>query len=148
MNKIRLWKTVCTCLAISVCFLSMGSYPSSAAEYPDKPIIFVVGNNPGSVQDLVSRRLARLVEASLKVPLPIENRPGGGGIPSWVHVKKQPADGYTLTLTGLSSFGVRVGKAVKTGSAIARWPFWLTTRLPWAYSPPAMPIRQRESCAY
>lgn len=93
--------------------VGMSAQSASAAGYPEKPIVFVVGNNPGSVQDLVARRLARLVEVSLKVPVPIENRPGGGGVPSWVQVKNQPADGYTITLTGLSSYGVRVGKAVK-----------------------------------
>jgi putative tricarboxylic transport membrane protein len=87
---------------------------AGGAAYPEKTITLVVANNAASVQDLVARELARSVEKSLKVSMPVENRPGGDSVVGWTYVKSQPADGYTLVLLNVDGYAQKAGQADST----------------------------------
>jgi tripartite-type tricarboxylate transporter receptor subunit TctC len=69
-----------------------------AAEYPAKPIRFVVPSSPGGGADVLGRSIAlRLADARGK-PVVVENRSGAGGIIGYEIVAKAPPDGYTLLI--------------------------------------------------
>ena len=70
----------------------------AAAEYPEKPVEFVVPWPPGDLEDVLTRMIAEDFQAEYGVPAAVVNKPGGGGgpFPGAVEVAKAPADGYTV----------------------------------------------------
>lgn len=72
--------------------------PAQAKEYPDRPIRLIVASTAGSAPDVLARILSRELEASLKQPVIVDNRPGAGGVVGTDALAKSAADGYTLGL--------------------------------------------------
>jgi len=68
------------------------------AEYPEKPVEFVVPWPPGDLEDVVTRMIAEDFQEKYGVPAAVVNKPGGGGgpFPGAVEVANAPADGYTV----------------------------------------------------
>jgi tripartite-type tricarboxylate transporter receptor subunit TctC len=68
------------------------------AEYPEKPVEFVVPWPPGDLEDVLPRMIAEDFQAAYGVPAAVVNKPGGGGgpFPGAVEVANAPADGYTI----------------------------------------------------
>ncbi|UWR05457.1 tripartite tricarboxylate transporter substrate binding protein (plasmid) [Ruegeria conchae] len=68
------------------------------AEYPEKPVSFVVPWPPGDLEDVLTRLIADEFQAMYGVPAAVVNKPGGGGgpFPGAVEVATAPADGYTV----------------------------------------------------
>jgi len=68
------------------------------AEYPEKPVEFVVPWPPGDLEDVVTRMIAEDFQEKYGVPAAVVNKPGGGGgpFPGAIEVANAPADGYTV----------------------------------------------------
>ena len=68
------------------------------AEYPEKPVEFVVPWPPGDLEDVLTRMIAEDFQAAYDVPAAVVNKPGGGGgpFPGAIEVATAPADGYTI----------------------------------------------------
>jgi tripartite-type tricarboxylate transporter receptor subunit TctC len=68
------------------------------AEYPEKPVEFVVPWPPGDLEDVLTRMIADQFQADYGVPAAVVNKPGGGGgpFPGAIDVANAPADGYTV----------------------------------------------------
>ncbi|WP_166418758.1 tripartite tricarboxylate transporter substrate binding protein [Cochlodiniinecator piscidefendens] len=68
------------------------------AEYPEKPVSFVVPWPPGDLEDVLTRLIADEFQSMYGVPAAVVNKPGGGGgpFPGAVEVATAPADGYTI----------------------------------------------------
>ena len=64
------------------------------AEYPEKPVSFIVPWPPGDLEDV----LTRMIQAEYGVSAAVVNKPGGGGgpFPGAIDVATAPADGYTI----------------------------------------------------
>lgn len=71
---------------------------SARAEYPEKPVAFVVPWPPGDLEDVLTRIIADEFQKTYGVPAAVVNKPGGGGgpFPGAVEVALAPADGYTI----------------------------------------------------
>lgn len=71
---------------------------TAVAEYPEKPVSFIVPWPPGDLEDVLTRMIADDFQAEYGVPAAVVNKPGGGGgpFPGAVEVAKAPADGYTI----------------------------------------------------
>jgi len=71
---------------------------SALAEYPEKPVEFVVPWPPGDLEDVLTRMIAEDFQAKYDVPTAVVNKPGGGGgpFPGAIEVANAPADGYTI----------------------------------------------------
>ncbi len=69
-----------------------------AQAYPVKPVRIINPFSPGGSLDLVSRLLAKSMNAELGQPFIVENRPGAGGSIGIELVAKSPPDGYTLLM--------------------------------------------------
>jgi len=68
------------------------------AEYPEKPVSFVVPWPPGDLEDVLTRMIAEEFQETYGVAAAVVNKPGGGGgpFPGAVEVAVAPADGYTV----------------------------------------------------
>lgn len=73
-----------------------------AADWPERPIRFVVPYSAGGGVDILARLVSAKMSASLKQPIVVENRLGAGGAIAVEHVAKSPADGYTVLFDSLS----------------------------------------------
>ena len=68
------------------------------AEYPEKPVEFVVPWAPGDLEDVITRMIAEDFQEAYGVPAAVVNKPGGGGgpFPGAVEVAGAEPDGYTV----------------------------------------------------
>lgn len=71
---------------------------AAQAEYPEKPVEFVVPWPPGDLEDVLTRMIAEDFQTAYGVPTAVVNKPGGGGgpFPGAIAVATAPADGYTI----------------------------------------------------
>ncbi|MEE9376263.1 MAG: tripartite tricarboxylate transporter substrate-binding protein [Rhizobiaceae bacterium] len=68
------------------------------AEYPEKPVQFIVPWPPGDLEDVLTRMIAEDFQKKYNVPAAVINKPGGGGgpFPGAIAVATAPSDGYTI----------------------------------------------------
>jgi tripartite-type tricarboxylate transporter receptor subunit TctC len=69
-----------------------------AADYPARPVRFVVGFLPGGPSDTIARVLAAKLGEGLGQTVLVDNRAGAGGNVSAEIVAKSQPDGYTILL--------------------------------------------------
>ncbi|MDB5873328.1 MAG: extra-cytoplasmic solute receptor [Ramlibacter sp.] len=87
----RRWavKTLLACIAA----VAAGT---AAAEYPDKPIRFVLPVSAGGGADVTARHVALRLAKRLGQPILIDNKTGAGGMLAADTVAKAAPDGYTF----------------------------------------------------
>jgi tripartite-type tricarboxylate transporter receptor subunit TctC len=71
------------------------------ADWPNKPVRWIVPFPPGGAMDAIARTVGEKVAMTLNQPFIIENRPGAGGNIGADFVAKQPGDGYTMMITSI-----------------------------------------------
>lgn len=76
---------------------------AQAADYPAKPIRFIVPYTAGGTTDLVARTVGQKVSEKLGQPVIIENRGGAGGNIGMDVVAKAAPDGYTIGFGAIST---------------------------------------------
>src|SRR5262245_31358617 len=72
--------------------------PAVAADYPTRPIRVVVPYAGAGTMDIAARILFERVAKAIGQPMPIDNRPGAGGMIGTEQAAKSAPDGYTLVL--------------------------------------------------
>jgi len=78
---------------------ALGIAPTGAfAQYPDKPLKFVVPWPPGGAADIMARLIAEGLAKEFGQPVVVDNRPGAGGMMATEQVTRMPPDGYTILL--------------------------------------------------
>ncbi len=82
----------------AVALAAAGLTGAAHAEYPEKPVEFIVPWPPGDLEDVLTRMIAEDFQAEYGVPAAVVNKPGGGGgpFPGAIAVATAPADGYTI----------------------------------------------------
>jgi tripartite-type tricarboxylate transporter receptor subunit TctC len=80
-------------LALALIPLSCG-----AADYPVKPVRWVVPYPPAGTTDVLARVVAQWLTEKMGQPFVIENKPGAGNNIGVEFVVNAPADGYTMLL--------------------------------------------------
>src|SRR5215207_238557 len=88
-----------TILALAAAGLALTGTAPAAAQYPDKPMRWILPFPAGGAVDLVARTVAAKMSEDLGKPIIIENKAGAGGIIATDAVAKSAPDGYTLLLT-------------------------------------------------
>ena len=85
-------------LAVGLTLVSLISFPfpTWAQDYPTKPITVYCSYVAGATTDITARALASGVEKLLKVPVMVENKPGGNSTVCASLLATKKPDGYTL----------------------------------------------------
>ncbi|CAG9177371.1 hypothetical protein LMG23992_03488 [Cupriavidus laharis] len=86
-------------LTAAVFALSALPAAQALAEYPDKPIRFVVPFAAGSATDQLARAIGQAVTVDSKVTVVVDNKPGANGFIAATDVAKASPDGYTVLIT-------------------------------------------------
>ena len=81
-------------LALAAAAASGGSF--AQGRFPDKPLNWIVGFPPGGSADVMTRLVAKKLEAKLGQSVVVDNRPGASGAIALQLAAKAVPDGYTL----------------------------------------------------
>jgi tripartite-type tricarboxylate transporter receptor subunit TctC len=81
---------------------------AARADYPDRPVKFVVANTPGGPSDIVARIVTAALDQSTGKTFIVENRGGAGGNIGMEYVARSNPDGYTILLA-TNAFSVNYG---------------------------------------
>jgi tripartite-type tricarboxylate transporter receptor subunit TctC len=65
---------------VTLLILAMGAKFSLAEQWPSKPITIIHPWAAGGASDLITRAFAEGLEKRLRVPVIVENKPGGSGL--------------------------------------------------------------------
>lgn len=79
---------------------------AQAAEFPGKPLRFIVPYPPGGPLDTMARLLAEKVRASLGQPVIVENKAGAGGNIGADLIARAAPDGYTLGMAAVATHAI------------------------------------------
>lgn len=77
-----------------------------AANYPNRPLRFIVPYPPGALTDVLARVIGDRLSTALKQPVVVENRAGAGTLIGADLVAKAPGDGYTLLMATSTTLGI------------------------------------------
>src|SRR3984957_10867690 len=91
----RFWRRT---LFVLICFLSLAgtTATSSAADYPNRPVHWLIGFAAGGPVDIVARILSQWLSEHFHQQFVVENRSGSGGNIAAAAAINSPPDGYTL----------------------------------------------------
>jgi tripartite-type tricarboxylate transporter receptor subunit TctC len=78
-----------------VCLAGLAA-PATAADYPNRPVRWLIGFAAGGPVDIVARIMSQWLSERLGQQFVVENRAGSGGNLAAAAAVNSPADGYTL----------------------------------------------------
>jgi tripartite-type tricarboxylate transporter receptor subunit TctC len=81
---------------------SIGS--AVAADYPNRPVRWVVGYPPGGATDIIARLIGQRLSEKLGQQFVIENKPGAGNNIATESVVNAEPDGYTVLLVNPANY--------------------------------------------
>lgn len=96
-------KFLATTFAATLALAAGQAQAQSAADYPSRPIRFVLISSAGSGGDTIARLLADRMGPLLKGSFVVENKPGAGGAIATDAAAKAAPDGYTITMGGATT---------------------------------------------
>lgn len=76
----------------------LGAASAARAEYPERPVTWVVPFPPGGAMDNIARTLGEAMGRQLNTSFVIENRAGAGGNIGSAMVARAKPDGYTILI--------------------------------------------------
>lgn len=90
-------RNILTSVAVAA-VLATGVAAPVLAEYPEKPVSFIVPWPPGDLEDVLTRMIAEDFQKEYGMAAAVVNKPGGGGgpFPGAIEAAGAPADGYTI----------------------------------------------------
>jgi len=88
--------TVHRAFVLGVLLATIALAPVANAEYPEKPIRFLVGFSAGGGTDSIARSVASYIHEELGMPGVVINKTGAGSMVAVKFFQSQKPDGYTL----------------------------------------------------
>lgn len=83
-------------VAVAATALAIPLATAAHAEYPERPVTFIVPWPPGDLEDQLTRIIADEFTAKAGAPAKVVNRPGGGAVEGATAVAQSAPDGYTV----------------------------------------------------
>lgn len=91
-------KSLSKIVLTGICTFIVLINPAAAADYPERPIKWVVPYPPAGTTDVLARIMAQPLTQLLGQSVIVENKPGGGNNIGTEFVIKSAPDGYTMLL--------------------------------------------------
>jgi tripartite-type tricarboxylate transporter receptor subunit TctC len=92
--QIKLSRVLAGVLVVAAAFVA----PAGAADYPNKPVHWIVPYPPAGTTDILARLVGQWLSEHLGQSFIIENKPGGGNNIGTEFVARAAPDGYTVLL--------------------------------------------------
>lgn len=92
-------------IATAVAAALVAATGAARAEFPEKPIRYVLHVSPGGATDVMARKLALSMEKVLDTSIVVENKPGGRGATQLAELQAAAPDGYTIGAVTSSHIG-------------------------------------------
>lgn len=92
MTMFQRFSLVCALLLMT----ALCSAPTAHAQYPDKPVVLVVGYAAGGSTDIPARAFAALLSKALGQTVVVKNVAGASGVAGNAEVATAKPDGYTV----------------------------------------------------
>ena len=91
-------KLILCCVVLSLAVLAAGT--ALAAGYPSRPFECIAPAGPGGGWDTTMRMVTKVLTEKkfVTTPMPVMNKPGGGGGVALSYLQKKKGDGYTLAV--------------------------------------------------
>jgi tripartite-type tricarboxylate transporter receptor subunit TctC len=89
-------------LLIGTAAVALFAAADARAEWPEKPIQFIIPFGAGGGADIEGRLIAKAMSGVLGQPVVPINKPGGGGAITYTFVKNSKPDGYTVAWNSTS----------------------------------------------
>ncbi len=105
-----------TRLSAFIAVLAVLSHGPARAEYPDRPVNFIVPWGAGGGADLLARIVGKIMSQELNVSFPVLNVPGATGVTGISKLLNSPADGYTLAVLIGDTYALLAGPRPAFGS--------------------------------
>lgn len=105
MNKIRRLASFAVMTGIAA-MAGVVTSSAHAAGFPEKEVNVIVNFGPGGVTDLMTRELAREMEAELGKPVVVTNKPGALGTLGPAYLARQKPDGYQVAVMSSSALTI------------------------------------------
>src|SRR3954463_16081242 len=106
-------RTICQAMALAPLAFARAGRAAAQAQYPGRPVRFILPFGAGGVADVTSRLTAEKLGEKLGQRFVVENQPGAGGINAARSVLGATPDGYTLGLvTNGTAISVPLFKAL------------------------------------
>jgi tripartite-type tricarboxylate transporter receptor subunit TctC len=83
-------------MILTSALLALSAGGGAMAEYPERPVTFIVPWPPGDLEDQLTRIIADEMTKETRAPVKVVNRPGGGAVEGATAVAQAEADGYTV----------------------------------------------------
>ncbi len=103
MNKIKYLSTIAL---LTTGLSSHAVLAQTAANFPNKPVRFIAPFPPGGSTDLLARLVAQKLTESWGQQVVVENRGGAAGTIGVELAARAAADGYTIVMGHVGTFGV------------------------------------------
>jgi tripartite-type tricarboxylate transporter receptor subunit TctC len=86
------------CALLGACLGGGATLAAAQAEYPSKPIRFLVGVVPGGAADLLARAIGQRLGERLNTQVVVDNRPGANQTIAALLTAQATPDGYTIVI--------------------------------------------------
>ena len=109
--------------AAALCLTLPSAFPQAQAQaqaqaYPNRAVRWIVPFAVGTAPDLLARVVAQQLAAQWGQPVIVVNRAGAGGSVGAAEVAKAAPDGYTLLVTGSSSYAAALPPQAKAPAGL------------------------------
>ncbi len=94
------WLRAALCGLVLWANLAAGAAPAAAADYPNRPVRWLIGFSAGGPVDIVARIMSQWLSEHFGQQFVVENRSGSGGNLAAAAAINAPPDGYTLLFVG------------------------------------------------
>lgn len=88
---------------LSILLIALIGTSSAQAWQPTQPVRVIIGQTPGSGNEIVFRQIAKTVTEKTNVNFIIENHPGLDGTIAWNILGSRPADGHHITVQAMET---------------------------------------------